>query len=350
MRLSIACRSIGLSGYGKDDLSERFVSDMAKGKDMAQRISVIIPVYNPGAHLIRCLDSLLDQTYQELEIILVDDGSSDGSPEICDRYVARDARMLCIHQENRGVSSARNRGLEICSGEYVHFLDSDDFLETDCYERVIRCFEEQACKVVCFEHFVDYPRTSIRHAQPKGRYCLCDGREAVDRLFDGFQFACTKVVSAELIRELRFREDIFRGEDTLFAAEVLARADSVYYTDQALYHYVQSEESATRGSFRESQLTILKLYEAYDRLFADNSFRARHFMPYMHDNLIMIYYDMASDEQNHAVGKKAVIKALRQHYFWAVRDGHSLKQLSKYTLATCFPRFFCLLHKKLHHL
>ena len=317
---------------------------------MSQRISVIIPVYNPGAHLIRCLDSLLDQTYQELEIILVDDGSSDGSPEICDRYAERDDRIVCIHQENRGVSSARNRGLEICSGDYVHFLDSDDFLEADCYEQVLRCFEEQTCDVVCFEHFVDFPQTSIRHVQPEARYCLCDGREAVDRLFNGFQFAWTKVFPMRLIRELRFREDIFRGEDTLFAAEVLARADSVYYMDHALYHYVQSEESATRGSFRESQLTILKLYQAYDRLFEDNSFRARHFMPYMHDNLIMIYFDMWADGEKHAEGKKMIRQALRQHLFKAVRDGHSMKQFSKYTFASCFPSAFCLLHKQLHHL
>ena len=321
-------------------------------KTMTQHptISVVIPVYNPGKHLRRCLDSLLRQTYDLLDIWLIDDGSTDDSAAICTQYAQKDNRVHYYYQQNSGVSAARNRGLENCNGDYVHFLDSDDFLEADCYEQVVRYLREQACDVVCFEYFVDYPGSSIRHTQPEARYGLCNGHEAVDKLFSGFQFAFTKVFPLRLIQELRFREDIFRGEDTLFTAEVLARADSVFYTDRALYHYVQSDESATRGRFRESQLSILKLYEAYDRLFRGKNFHARHFMPYMHDNLILIYYDMWADEEKHTEGKKRIIKALRQHCFHAVRDGHSMKQLSKYTLASLFPNAFCLLHKRLHHL
>ena len=99
-------------------------------------VSVIVPVYNVAAYLQRCLDSLLGQTYRNLEIICVNDGSTDGSAAILDEYATKDARIKVIHQENAGVSVARNRGLDSATGEYVGFIDADDWLEPDAYEKI----------------------------------------------------------------------------------------------------------------------------------------------------------------------------------------------------------------------
>ena len=101
------------------------------------KISIIIPVYQVEKYIKRCLDSILSQTYSNLEIILIDDGSRDMSGKICDEYAIKDSRIKVIHQDNAGVSVARNKGLDICTGDYVTFVDSDDFLEPLMYEKMI---------------------------------------------------------------------------------------------------------------------------------------------------------------------------------------------------------------------
>lgn len=100
-------------------------------------ITVIVPVYNVEKYLRRCLDSIIGQTYQNLEILCIDDGSIDNSGEICEQYAARDARIKVIHQENQGLSTARNRGLDAAEGEYIAFVDSDDYILEDMYKKML---------------------------------------------------------------------------------------------------------------------------------------------------------------------------------------------------------------------
>ena len=100
-------------------------------------VSIIVPIYKVEPYLRRCLDSIVNQTYTNLEIILVDDGSPDGCPQICDEYVAKDKRIIVIHKENGGLSDARNAGLDICKGEYISFVDSDDILDLNAVEYML---------------------------------------------------------------------------------------------------------------------------------------------------------------------------------------------------------------------
>lgn len=115
---------------------------------MRKLISVIIPVYNVEKYLIECLDSVVYQTYKDLEIILIDDGSSDSSPEICNRYMEKDSRIQVIHQKNGGAANAKNTGLRVATGEYLAFLDSDDFLEPDAYEYMLKEIEKEEADVI----------------------------------------------------------------------------------------------------------------------------------------------------------------------------------------------------------
>ena len=101
-------------------------------------ISVIIPVYNTEKYLRTCLDSIVNQTHSNLQIILIDDGSTDNSGLICDEYAQKDSRIICVHQQNGGVSKARNEGLKIATGDYIHFPDSDDYLDLDTYEYLLK--------------------------------------------------------------------------------------------------------------------------------------------------------------------------------------------------------------------
>ena len=112
-------------------------------------LSVIVPVYNVEAYLPRCVDSILAQSYSNLEVILVDDGAKDASGAICDAYAAKDPRVKVIHKENGGLSSARNAGLDIALGEYIAFVDSDDWIEPDAYQHLLEVMERYDVRLVC---------------------------------------------------------------------------------------------------------------------------------------------------------------------------------------------------------
>ncbi len=319
-------------------------------------ISVIIPVYNPGKYLYRCLDSVTGQTYQNLEIILIDDGSTDQSGAVCDVYAERDARIICIHQENRGVSSARNRGLEIASGDYIHFPDSDDYLELDTYEYLLGLVQEHACDVVNFEHFITYPDgTEHAHSFAAERYGLFDVQGTYWQMVNGVQFCCNKLFRRELLmgkdkgERLTFREDIFRGEDTLLAAMAIARAKSVWFDPRPLYHYVQSEQSACRGKFRASQLSVIKLYQAYEPIYGQYPDVWNDFLLFMQQTLISIYFDMWADDQAWT-RERAELAVLLSQKRRLIKRKLSAKLRVKLGLFDCSPTMFCMLHKFMHKL
>ena len=115
---------------------------------MKPQISVIVPVYKAEKFLGRCIDSILNQTYRQLEVILDDDGSPDSSGQICERYKNIDYRVKVIHQKNTGVSAARNVGLDIASGDYITFVDSDDYICSNMYEKMMKCIDKFRCELV----------------------------------------------------------------------------------------------------------------------------------------------------------------------------------------------------------
>ena len=162
---------------------------------MRPLISVIIPVYNPGDHFRKCISSIVDQTYQNLEIILIDDGSSDGSEKICDEYATRDSRIKCIHQQNAGVSAARNRGLAEATGDYYHFPDSDDYLEPDTYEFLISLMFANHCDLVNFEYYITFSDLETVHLLNDSHYGPADREKAHRLIMTGEPFAWNKFFS-----------------------------------------------------------------------------------------------------------------------------------------------------------
>lgn len=318
-------------------------------------ISVIIPVFNPGKHFEKCVNSVLKQTYYNLEVILVDDGSSDGSELLCDKFAMMDTRVRCVHQHNKGVSSARNTGIKISSGDYYHFLDSDDYLELYAYEHIIDIIRKNGCDAVTFEYYITFPNHEMVNHLDESKYGIFFGEDIQMNLMTGMQFCSTKVLSKKIIEGLTFREDIYRGEDTLFAAYALANAvNGVYFDSTPLYHYVQSKESACRGKFRECQLSIVKLYDAYKALYWERFTKAKpYFLVFMHEVIISLYYDLWID--NSATFRKKGLKLLFSticKYQKEVCNAVfiSKKQKVKFKLFRVFPDMFCLVHKKIHRL
>lgn len=224
------------------------------------KISVIVPVYNVENYLNRCLDALCNQTHKELEIILVDDGSTDESGKICDAYAKQDARVKVVHKENGGTSSARNRGLEEATGEYVGFLDSDDWPEKDMYENLLRAIKKEENALVSQMMSRDYLDTGElvkppykdseeTHFLPVKEYF----RELM--LHVGDSSFCTKLFLREFIKDYRFEQNKL-NEDFELILQMLPRLSGVVTLEKVGYNIELRSGSNTRGKYNQS------LYEA----------------------------------------------------------------------------------------
>lgn len=220
------------------------------------QVSVIVPVYNAEKYLAQCVDSILAQTLRDMEVILVDDGSTDASPALCDTYAEKDSRVRVIHKPNGRAASARNAGLKIARGEFIAFVDSDDWIAPDMYEKMAAADADVClCDYVRFKGGKAFPftQTSIR----EGRYDKEQIRKEIypHLVMDGVEFPVTISNWAMLIRkavitehQLSYREDILVSEDAPFGSEVLYCANTFsYLKGQQFYHYRITEGSASRS-------------------------------------------------------------------------------------------------------
>lgn len=204
-------------------------------------VSVIIPVYNVERYLKKCVDSILTQTYVNLEIILVDDGATDTSGKMCDDYQKVDPRVSVVHKKNGGLASARNAGLAVAHGEYIAYVDSDDWVEPDFVECLLSdCLGNGADMSICrFENcFSEEP---FAHKE-KQFSCVWNGKDAVcHRVLDEAKYcistsAWNKFYKRELIADMCFPEGKYY-EDIVYGVKAMLRADKVAYTNRSLYHY-----------------------------------------------------------------------------------------------------------------
>ena len=221
-----------------------------------RKISVIVPIYNISCYLSPCIESILSQTSQDLEILLVDDGSTDGCAEICEEYKQQDSRIKVIHKANGGLVSARKAGIRAASGDYIAFVDGDDWIEPDMYERMYKTIKEQNVDIVMCGRYEDIGNTckKVCHGIPEGRYGKEEMLHSVyPRMIaqgDFFEYGILPVVWAKLVRrecleeyQLAVDERIVMGEDAACVYPCILNADSIYIMHQCLYHYRQSTSS-----------------------------------------------------------------------------------------------------------
>ena len=234
-------------------------------------ISVIVPVYKVEKYLHRCVDSILVQTYTNLEIILVDDGSPDRCGAICDEYAAKDSRIRVIHQENGGLSAARNAGLDVCSGEYIAFVDSDDWLDPEMYAVMMAQVREYGCDVVmcdCVKEFPDGPRLYTHDIRPGFYDRTTLTKEYFPHLLmmENVEYPATisnwlLLFRRELAKDVRYLTGVRYSEDLLFGAQLLYRANSFcYLKGQSFYHYRMNPTSATHKFVPDKWNDYLKLH------------------------------------------------------------------------------------------
>lgn len=253
-------------------------------------ISVVIPIYNVEDYIQRCVESVLNQTINNIEIILVDDGSPDKCPEICDSYQKKDERIKVIHKKNGGLASARNAGMRIASGKYLFFLDSDDWLELDGLESLYIVAEEQQVDFVKYRAIrtgwpgmeenapcMVEPVRELRHGYYSKAQII---EEVYPRLLATPQLTMGAVVGAwgalynlDFLKknQIEFYEEVKFSEDLIFSANVVRAANSFYFIDSpGVYHYFFNKKSISK-SFREGRWDSCKgLIKFCERDFSDN--------------------------------------------------------------------------------
>ena len=208
------------------------------------KISIIVPVYNIGDHISKCLDSLTNQTYENIEIIIIDNNSSDNSIEVCQEYAKKDERIKIYHQPIQGVSHARNLGLQKATGDLIGFVDGDDFTDVNMYKLMTeQLFKLNTDVVVCNAYVLkgDLKYIRISFNQSKINKVLTD-RDIFDYIFSSSGVLWNTLMKKEVVKDLVFRADVAYGEDQLFLLECLNKANSASILDIPLYYYYASRE------------------------------------------------------------------------------------------------------------
>lgn len=228
-------------------------------------ISIIIPVYNVKGYLEKCLRSVCEQTYKNLEIIVVDDGSTDGSGQLCDQFARTDSRIKVFHQENAGQSSARNNGLSVAQGEYIGFVDSDDWIDSDMYEFLHHLLIANDADIAVCAHYIERA-TETKARYSSGMFTSFSSDEAIRALLVDKKirnYVWDKLYRRDLFSEIRFPENqIF--EDMAVSYRIFIQANKVVMQDSPKYHYLKRGGSTTLGKGYDPEkehLWLLRIYE-----------------------------------------------------------------------------------------
>lgn len=228
---------------------------------MDELISIIVPVYQCEPYLAKCLESIEHQTYPNFEAILVDDGSTDKSGEICKRYAQKDSRFWVIHQQNRGAGAARNKGLANCHGKYIVFVDGDDYIAPNTLATLLNVIKKEKTDIGVSGFYRVYPK-AIKKFGPESTAVL-SGKEAVIQFFSGsgstfLSLVCGKIFDRRLFEKdggIRFPEEK-KYEDEFISYKLFYLADKVAFVNHALYYYVAHKESVMHRPVTAEDLRI----------------------------------------------------------------------------------------------
>lgn len=229
-----------------------------------RKISVIVPIYNSAKNLKKCIESILGQTYKNFELILVNDGSTDDSKEIINYYASIDNRVIPIHQKNMGVSEARNVGLKIASGEYINFIDSDDYIDKNFFENAIKKIEgfELYISGLQMEYYEDNIISSIE------KYGVKDIKKLnIKELFENLNIfypqicicgPCCKLYKSSIIKDnnIKFNKSFNYGEDTLFNLDYFSKINDIYFDENIYYHYIREDKNSLFSKYHSDTYEV----------------------------------------------------------------------------------------------
>lgn len=324
------------------------------------KISVIVPVYNTKEYLERCVLSICNQIYDNLEILLVDDGSTDGTGELCEALAACDNRIKVFHKKNGGASSARNLGLEKAAGEYIGFVDSDDYIDCDVYAQMIKLAQEKGYSIVQISRD-ERDETGNRLEDvciPPKQVRFCDAQTFLEELLlhQGDCSFCTKLIRRDLLEQHRFPEGEL-NEDFKLLIELLMEAEGVAILPMQGYHVVCRSNSTTRSrsehSFSRVFMDIVDNADEMQKL-VDKSYPKLHVQAIrfnLFQRLDYLLHVPISQMNGHNDFYRSVIKYLRSHLTDTVKNPYLTKKNKIYLLLlTLAPKTVRSIHKwKMEH-
>lgn len=286
---------------------------------MAQIVSIVVPIYNAEHHLNRCISSLIDQTYEEIEIILINDGSLDGSLDICKKFEEKDPRVIVLSQPNGGVSSARNLGIEAASGDYIAFADADDTMQPHAIQSMLFELESSQVDVVRMkcEREVDgliFPEKTIGSGVYRDEAIVSVIEAIVTGKMSAYMWLL--LIRADKIpAEVRLSTELQLMEDTCFYVDLLQRIRSIKVSDTITYTYVANERSATRNpkKFIRNAENILAVNRRFNFLLAGENYLQD--MNASHVRLISnIVFILGSQHKESIDFKNLIVQLLAQGY------------------------------------
>ena len=316
-------------------------------------VMVVVPVYNMKELLPKCLNALLNQSYDNYEILLIDDGSTDGSSVICDKYAQKEDKIKVIHKENGGLSSARNCGIENANGEFIIFPDPDDWVESNYLEQLIALAQEYNTDLEICGHYVDDSKKSIVH-NPLGEKGVIDKKDALCLLMrpDNFcGFAWNKLYHLDIIKKnnLRFDTELGMAQDLHFAFRYILCSKKVVYDPTPTYHYFQHVGGVTnaKSPLTSRKISGLKTYEKIAELAKEEYPKVRSLALSTIFNMSMhfIYIYFYSKMKDKALLKKLKenLKTYKANFFNDDRYSRVHKFLGRIALVS--PRLYYLTKK-----
>lgn len=282
---------------------------------MTPLISVIIPIYKVEEYLDECLTSIVTQSYKELEIILVDDGSPDNCPILCDEWAKRDSRIVVIHKKNGGLSSARNTGLRIAKGDYISFIDSDDYLEQDTYSLLISSLERNPnCGIAScmLNKYIDQTKSEFSTSWiPKGDRIIRYDQFTELSLTCEINFTVTsKLFRKDVIEGIFFREGR-TNEDTLYIFDLSKKIEkekiNMVEIPNHLYNYRMREGSICLSNEKPLDIEVIRNYKEIILYYKNNNLK--------HYKTIKRYYDFRLIEFAYRVVKDKKLRKLYYHNY-----------------------------------
>lgn len=287
---------------------------------MEEKISIIVPIYNAEEWLEKCIESIINQTYKNIEILLINDGSTDNSLKICEKFAKKDSRIIVIDKSNEGVSKTRNVGIEKSTGNYIKFVDSDDWIEENICEELLKLIKEEKTDLaICGLNIYKHNQILRTPHLKKKIVEIKKGIEEFKYINKVFASPCNKLYKKEKIKEL-FKIDLDSGEDLLFNLEYLKNIDKISITEKCLYNVCLDNETSLNRKFKKNKLDINldlldKQMEFCSNLYgkqAENNFLYNSYVLLLHAFLLQIQKMLDKNETKEIIKKYVYDKRIEK--------------------------------------
>ena len=313
---------------------------------MNELISIIVPIYNVEKYLDRCIKSIINQSYNNLEIILVDDGSPDRCGEMCDEWAKIDKRIIVVHKENGGLSDARNAGIDIAKGNYLSFIDSDDYVHKDfikvLYELCIK-YNSDISMCGAFETSKD---ENCNFNLQQGNECVKYSKTILERKDNIYCVAWNKLYKKEVFKYIRYPKGKLH-EDVAVINKILYYSNKIAITDLRLYFYYSNPDSIMRSSFSIKRLDILDvIYDSYLFFLEKNEMQYAYSALNDYIDTAIALYNECQVLENHQKIQKQLMKKYSDMYMKVLKNiDMSIIKKIKYIIYRYFPKLYSILSK-----